>query len=107
MEQSPSWEPDISSISHEFPTFFEDDGLLPHSRKPATVPILSQINPVHASPVLFLDIKQTNSLLVDLTSILLQYLYSVVHCSSNICYSSLRSYAYIKVLKVDASFRAV
>ena len=49
MEQGPSWKANRSSVSQGYSPY------LPHSQRPL-VPILSQINPVHASPSHFLNI---------------------------------------------------
>ena len=44
MEHSPSWSQSRNSLY-----LMEPEGSLPHSQKPTTVPLLSRINPVHAS----------------------------------------------------------
>jgi hypothetical protein len=61
MQQSPSWEADWFSASQEFPRVLLNRNV--HYRihnRPSPVPILSQINPVHAPPPLqFLKIRFT------------------------------------------------
>jgi hypothetical protein len=56
MEQSPSWEANRSSASQEIPRVIWNPKVYDHIQKhPPPVPILGQINPVHASMTLLKD----------------------------------------------------
>jgi hypothetical protein len=55
MEQSPSWEANRSSASQEFSRILWNPKAQYHTYK-SPVPILNQLNPVHAPSLLFEDI---------------------------------------------------
>jgi len=56
MKQSPSWEANRSAASQEIPhILWNAEGSLPHSKVPATVPILSQLDPTFWRSILTLS----------------------------------------------------
>jgi hypothetical protein len=57
MEESPSWEANWFSVSQEIPHILRNPKVHYHTQCPPPVPILSQLDPVHAPTAHFLKIR--------------------------------------------------